>query len=91
MCLQSKMNVDAISPLLSSSLALPLSLSLSCQCLSGSSDGTMRLWSLGQQRCLRTFRVHDEGVWTMAVDSNFQYVYSGGKDRKVYYSDISEG
>ena len=37
------------------------------QCLSGSSDGTIRLWSLGQQRCVATFRVHDEGVWALQV------------------------
>ena len=37
------------------------------QCLSGSSDGTIRLWSLGQQRCVATFRIHDEGVWALQV------------------------
>ena len=37
------------------------------QCLSGSSDGTIRLWSLGQQRCIQTIRVHDEGVWALQV------------------------
>lgn len=37
------------------------------QCLSGSSDGTMKLWSLGQQRCMQTFRIHDEGVWALLV------------------------
>ena len=41
--------------------------SLPLQCLSGSSDGTIRLWSLGQQRCVATFRVHDEGVWALQV------------------------
>ena len=40
------------------------------QCLSGSSDGTIRLWSLGQQRCLQTIRVHDEGVWALQVSYN---------------------
>ena len=37
------------------------------QCLSASSDGTVRLWSLGQQRCISTMRIHDEGVWTLQV------------------------
>jgi WD repeat-containing protein 48 len=37
------------------------------QCLSGSSDGTIKLWSLGQQRCITTIRVHDEGVWALLV------------------------
>jgi len=37
------------------------------QCLSASSDGTIKLWSLGQQRCMQTFRVHKEGVWALLV------------------------
>lgn len=36
-------------------------------CLSGSSDGTIKLWSLGQQQCLVTIRIHKEGVWALAV------------------------
>lgn len=39
------------------------------QCLSASSDGTVRLWSLGQQRCITTMRIHDEGVWTLQVSN----------------------
>jgi len=37
------------------------------QCLSGSSDGSIKLWSLGQQRCIQTIKVHDEGVWSLQV------------------------
>lgn len=37
------------------------------QCLSGSSDGTIKLWSLGQQQCIQTLRIHKEGVWALAV------------------------
>lgn len=37
------------------------------QCLSASSDGTIKLWSLGQQRCIQTYRVHKEGVWALLV------------------------
>lgn len=37
------------------------------QCLSGSSDGTIKLWSLGQQQCVQTLRVHTEGVWALLV------------------------
>lgn len=39
------------------------------QCLSGSSDGTIKLWSLGQQQCVHTFRIHSEGVWALLVRS----------------------
>lgn len=58
------------------------------QCLSGSSDGTIRLWSLGQQRCIATYRVHDEGVWALQANEAFTHVYSGGRDRKVYCTDL---
>lgn len=58
------------------------------QCLSGSSDGTIRLWSLGQQRCVATFRVHDEGVWTLQANDTFSVVYSAGRDRRVWATDI---
>ncbi|XP_047667513.1 WD repeat-containing protein 48a isoform X3 [Tachysurus fulvidraco] len=58
------------------------------KCLSGSSDGTIRLWSLGQQRCIATYRVHDEGVWALQVNEAFTHVYSGGRDRKIYCTDL---
>ncbi|EPY86850.1 WD repeat-containing protein 48 isoform 2 [Camelus ferus] len=58
------------------------------KCLSGSSDGTIRLWSLGQQRCIATYRVHDEGVWALQVNDAFTHVYSGGRDRKIYCTDL---
>ncbi|KAK3087830.1 hypothetical protein FSP39_011232 [Pinctada imbricata] len=58
------------------------------QCLSGSSDGTIRLWSLGQQRCVATFRVHDEGVWALQANDSFSTVYSGGRDRRIWATDI---
>ncbi|KAL4217901.1 WD repeat-containing protein 48 [Mactra antiquata] len=58
------------------------------QCLSGSSDGMIRLWSLGQQRCVATFRVHDEGVWALQVNDSFSMVYSAGRDRRVWATDI---
>ena len=32
------------------------------QCISGSSDGTIKLWSLGQQRCIATIYCHTEGI-----------------------------
>lgn len=68
---------------------LSLTLTFLCfQCLSGSSDGTIRLWSLGQQRCIATYRVHDEGVWALQVNDAFTHVYSGGRDRKIYCTDL---
>ena len=50
--------------------------SLCFQCISGSSDGSIKLWSLGQQRCLATFNVHNEGVWALQTNDNFTTVYT---------------
>ncbi|KAG1657346.1 WD repeat-containing protein 48 [Nymphon striatum] len=58
------------------------------QCLSASSDGTIRLWSFGQQRCIATIRAHDEGVWALQANEAFTTVYSGGKDQKIYMTDL---
>ena len=35
------------------------------QCLSASSDGTVKLWDLGQQRCVATYSMHDDPVWAL--------------------------
>ncbi|XP_011452468.3 WD repeat-containing protein 48 isoform X1 [Magallana gigas] len=58
------------------------------QCLSGSSDGTIRLWSLGQQRCIATLRVHDDSVWALQANDSFTTVYSGGRDKRVWATDL---
>lgn len=42
------------------------------QCLSASSDGTIKLWSIGQQQCVQTYRVHTEGVWALLVITLFK-------------------
>ncbi|CAF0757335.1 unnamed protein product [Brachionus calyciflorus] len=58
------------------------------QCISASSDHTIRLWSLGQQRCISTIEIHTEGVWTLCVNESFNKVYSGGKDFRIYATDL---
>jgi len=60
------------------------------QCLSGSSDGTIKLWSLGQQRCIATIYCHTEGVWALQTDEAFSRVYSSGRDRNVWATDLRQ-
>jgi WD40 repeat protein len=52
------------------------------QCISGSSDGSIKLWSLGQQRCVATFNWHNEGVWALQTNDAFSQVYSAGTDNQ---------
>ncbi|PWN49847.1 WD40 repeat-like protein [Violaceomyces palustris] len=66
--------------------------------LSGSADSTIRLWSLGEQRCLHTFTHHADSVWSLfSTHPNLDIFYSG--DRQGYVckvdwercSEVSEG
>ena len=49
----------------------------------------MRLWSLGQQRCITTYRIHGEGVWALCANDNFTGFYSSGRDKHVMWTDLS--
>ena len=53
------------------------------QCVSASSDGTVRLWSIGEQRVIRVFQISEQGIWTLAVDPNFRWVYAAGKQADI--------
>lgn len=53
-------------------------------CASASSDGTMRVWDLGQQRCVSSYAVHDGAVWALAMDPAFTAATTGGRDGCVY-------
>ncbi len=52
--------------------------------VSGGADHTLRLWDLGQQRCLQAFAVHTDSVWALAAPPDLGLVFSGGRDRCVY-------
>lgn len=52
-------------------------------CISGSSDGSIKVWSLGGQRCIQTIRIHSDSVWALLATENFTHVISGGRDKKV--------
>lgn len=60
--------------------------------LSGSADSTVRLWSVGEQRCIRTFEHHNSSVWSLCAPSgDFSTFYSGDRDGylcKVEHGDI---
>ena len=49
----------------------------------------MRLWSLGQQRCITTYRIHGEGVWALCANENFTGFYSSGRDKNVMWTDLN--
>lgn len=57
------------------------------QCLTGSSDGTVKLWSLGQQRCIATLSLHDS-VWALQANPSFSRVFSAGRDRRILVTDL---
>lgn len=48
----------------------------------------MKLWDLGQQRCIRTFNIHHDSIWSLVANESFTKFYSGGRDGKVFCTDI---
>ncbi|PWN39402.1 hypothetical protein IE81DRAFT_369128 [Ceraceosorus guamensis] len=52
--------------------------------LSASSDSSIRLWSIGERRCLHTFTHHSESVWSLFSDHpNLDVFYSGDRSGLV--------
>lgn len=50
--------------------------------LSGSSDSTIKLWSVKAQRCITTYETHPDSVWSL---------YSNHPELKVFYSGSRDG
>ncbi len=44
----------------------------------------MRVWDLGQQRCVSSYAVHDGAVWALAMDPAFTAATTGGRDGCIY-------
>ncbi|UZJ57017.1 hypothetical protein CBS101457_006337 [Exobasidium rhododendri] len=66
--------------------------------LSASSDSTIRLWSLAEQRCLHTFTHHNDSVWSLFSNhESLDVFYSGDRSGIVCKVDwarcneVSEG
>ena len=68
-------------------ITVPL-INLYSQLLSASTDGTVKLWSIGQQRCITTFRNHEQGVWALAVDPDWSHFYSGGREKTLFETNL---
>eukprot|EP00210_Caulerpa_lentillifera_P009268 g8833.t1 len=59
--------------------------------LSGSSDHSMKLWDLGHQRCIQTFHVHSDSVWSLlATEDDLNVVISGGRDKCIFKTCLSQ-
>lgn len=57
--------------------------------LSGSSDATVRLWDLRQQRCVRTYDSHpSDSIWALDTLRSFESFVSGGRDGSVWHCSV---
>ncbi|KAF1931558.1 WD40 repeat-like protein [Didymella exigua CBS 183.55] len=57
--------------------------------LTGSLDGTIRLWHVPSGRCVHRFFGHVEGIWSLAADS--LRVVSGAEDKTIKIWDPRSG
>lgn len=58
-------------------------------CISGGADNSIKLWDLRHQRCVATYTPHSDSVWSLTPDAEFSKVYSGGRDHRVYLTDLT--
>ncbi|KAL7424477.1 hypothetical protein Q5752_000161 [Cryptotrichosporon argae] len=57
--------------------------------LTGSSDTTIKLWSLAAHRCLHTFNHHTSSVWALhSTHPNLERFYSGSRDGLLAVADL---
>ncbi|KAJ9092625.1 hypothetical protein QFC19_008663 [Naganishia cerealis] len=58
--------------------------------LSGSSDSTVKLWSLAAQRCIHTFTHHTHPIWSLASSHpNLERFFSGDRAGHLCVTDLS--
>jgi WD40 repeat protein/serine/threonine protein kinase len=59
--------------------------------LSGSADGTLKLWTVPEGRCLRTFGGHTEWVTSVSLSADGRFALSGSADRTLRLWDTTTG
>ena len=51
----------------------------------------VRLWDIGQQRCIKTYNTHKSSVWTLFAEENFSYFISTDREGNCYHTDTISG
>ncbi|MGB3346188.1 MAG: tetratricopeptide repeat protein, partial [Candidatus Humimicrobiia bacterium] len=59
--------------------------------ISGSDDGTIKLWDLNNGECLLTFEGHKYGINTIAFSKDDRYIISGSSDNTIKLWDLNSG
>ena len=59
--------------------------------LSGSYDGTLRLWELATGRCLRIFEGHEDHVNSVCLNADSRLALSGGDDGTLKLWEVASG
>ena len=59
--------------------------------LSGSSDGTLKLWNVSTGKEVKTFKGHSDGVRSVAFSPDGKYALSGSDDRTIKLWDVTTG
>jgi WD40 repeat protein len=62
--------------------------------LSGSSDGTLKLWDLGMQRCVQTYVVHTDTVSAVLAcaasgEADWSMAITGSRDGRVFRTHLA--
>ena len=39
----------------------------------------MKLWDIGERRCIASYTMHSDSVWSIKASAGFDRIYSGGK------------
>ena len=59
--------------------------------VSGSEDGTLKLWDAASAALVRTLKGHNQGVWSVAFSPDGRLIVSGGADKTLRLWDAASG